>query len=415
MTGKKYGNWKKKIFLALGLAAAGMLMSCGQSRETAGQEAEVAELPEEEDQESEAPAGEAESIESAELSEDPADEGKEASDEESPDLRQVFGENCIAEQTFEVELSEYSGSVWFVPYAPEGDGQDFRMQIVQDGQVLNDIAAYVLEALAGESFASLDAVSFFDVDYDNNTDIVLIETYGNTSFAAVYSGFDPDAEDYDRSFIPQKQLSETVSAQAEQLTVSGIREFLARGKKNGEFADFREAYQAVSRLCELENEENMKYNLIYFDEDEIPELVTGVDGYYTSLYTYDDGRVYRLMDRWAYGAMGNSGYEYVPGKNSLRNYNTDYAGAILYTTYMTMNGQHVLDMVAQIETYNFDDVNQNGVPDAEEEDSIGRYSVSYMDGKEISDEECASYDRGEYEYIRPILSAEELLERLNER
>lgn len=31
------------------------------------------------------------------------------------EIREMFGENCIAEQTYEVELSEYDGKVW-MPY-----------------------------------------------------------------------------------------------------------------------------------------------------------------------------------------------------------------------------------------------------------------------------------------------------------
>ncbi len=33
------------------------------------------------------------------------------------DMKEKFGENCISEQTFEVELSEYGGKVYFVPLA----------------------------------------------------------------------------------------------------------------------------------------------------------------------------------------------------------------------------------------------------------------------------------------------------------
>ena len=48
----------------------------------------------------------------------------------------------------------------------------------------------------------------------------------------------------------------------------------------------------------MESIEEKGYNLIYFNDDDIPELVVGVNGYYTSLYTYSDGKVYTLMDHW---------------------------------------------------------------------------------------------------------------------
>lgn len=329
------------------------------------------------------------------------------------DMKKKFGENCIAEQTFEVELSEYSGKVYFVPFAPLKDNQDFSMQIIQDGKVLTNIHTYIPDELIEEKFSSLDAVSFFDINYDGNTDIVLIETYGDKTFAAIYYGFSSDSEDYERFFISQDELSKKISSQLEEVSISEIRNLLSNGKKNGKFTSYQEAYEAVSKLCEMESTEEKGYNLIYFNDDDIPELVVGVNGYYTSLYTYSDGKVYTLMDHWAYGAMGNAGYEYCSRKNSLRNYNNDYAGAIFYTTYMTMNNQYSLDIVTQIKTYNFDDVNGNGIPDENETDSIGYYSISYIDDKQVTDEECVSYNLGEYQYIQTEMDLETLRSKLN--
>ncbi len=333
-----------------------------------------------------------------------------SADERKPEeMKQRFGADCIAEQTFEVELSEYDGKVWFVPYAPSVGNPAFRMHIIQNGKVLKEIEGYVPESLREETFAGLDAVSFFDVNYDDITDIVIIETYGNTSFAAVYYGYN---DDYGAGFLSQEDLSGNISSQVEPLTVPNIRGFLSGGKKNGEFSSYQEAYRAVSRLYDMEDSNGRTYDLIYVDGDDIPELAAGYNGYYVSLYTFDGGKVYTLMDDWGYGAMGNAGYEYVPGDNRLRNYNNDYAGAVLYTTFMTVVPQRRIDISAEITTLNFDDVNGNGLPDESEMESVGKYSVNYMDGKEISEEEYASYNQGEYVYIQGKMSLEELLEKL---
>lgn len=186
-------------------------------------------------------------------------------------------------------------------------------------------------------------------------------------------------------------------------------------ESEGDAAGYQQAYEEISRQCEQEDGGDLQYNLIDVDGNAVPELAAVKNGYYVSLYTYDNGEVYNLMDHWAYGAMGNAGYEYCPGKNSLRNYNTDYAGAILYTTYMTVGGQHTIDTVAEIVTYNFDDVNENGIPDEEEEGSMGYYSVSYINGAEASDAECAAYQAGEYEYIQGVMSGDELRTKLKEQ
>lgn len=338
--------------------------------------------------------------------------GGESHTETENALKEQFGEDCIAGQTFEVELSEFHGKVWFVPYAPAEPGQDLHMQIVQNGQILTEIPAYVPEGMNQEDFESLDAVSFYDINYDGNTDILTVATYGGKSLAAIYYGEVPEGTDgREPYFYIRDRLSDKVSAQVEPLTVSQIRIYLSWGRKNGSFNSEQEAYDTVVRLCELESDRKDQYDLIDFDGDGTPELLAGDSGN-VSMYTYSQGIVYTLMDHWVYGAMGNAGYEYSPGKNSLRNYNTDYAGAILYTTYMTASGGHTMEPVVSITTCNFDDANGNGVPDPEEEGSLGMYGVSYINGEEATEEQCAAYDLGGYVYMEPSLSAEELRARL---
>ena len=405
------------------LSAVGMLTACGQEKEPESLSPVSLEgsLGEEKDTEKE-PEKEAEK----ETEESSAGGGLEAPASgpdssagdaaKAAELKAMFGENCIAEQTFEVEMSEYQGKVWFVASAPGADSSELDLQIVQNGEVLTQLPAYVPQNLTGESFRSLDAVSFYDINYDGNTDIILVETYGDTSFAAVYYGFGTDDDGYGRYFMIEDGFSENLTAALDTVSVSEIRNYLAGGRKNGEFSDYREAYGAAARVCALQeradSEWEVDFQLIDVDGDDIPELAAGVPGYYTSLYTYSQGSVYNLMDRWPYGVMGNAGYEYAPGKNSIRNYNSDYAGAILYTTYLSVTGSHTLETTVQIETYNFDDANGNGVPDENEQDSFGSYSVSYIDGREITEGEFNSYGEGEYEFIGGKMSLEALLAEL---
>lgn len=392
-------------FMVSALFLAGMVSACGQEQETTDERSVESAFDKEQ-----------EINEADEIPEEVPNAGTGIAQDSNAGTEEAFsvdkwseqfGEYCISEQTFEVELSEYNGKVCFVPYRPSED-EEFHMQIVQDRSIFTEIKGRVPDNLAGESFKSLDAVSFFDVNYDAYTDIVLIETYGDTSFAAIYYGFAADGDEYERSFWFEERLSERITEQTETLTIPAIRELLTGGRKNGTFTSYQEAYETVSRLLELEGEENLTCNLIQVDDDGIPELAAGVDGYYTDLYTYHGGTVYMLMDHWAYGAMGNAGYEYAPGKNSLRNYNSDYAGAIVYTTYMEISDRHTLDVTVQIETFNFDDVNENGVPDEDEMGSMGRYGISYIDGREASAEECAAFDAGGYEPIPGDMSLQEL-------
>ena len=43
---------------------------------------------------------------------------------------------------------------------------------------------------------------------------------------------------------------------------------------------------------------------------------------------------------------------------------------------------------------------------------MGKYGVSYIDGREATDEECAALNKGEYEWIEGTLSLKELLAEL---
>ena len=343
---------------------------------------------------------------------------------ESREKRERFGEDCIAKQCFAVELNGCEGAVWFVPFAPSADRPEFRMQMIRDGEVLCDITPYVPAKTAGKKFQSLDAVSFWDVNFDGFTDIVTIVTYGGTSFAAVYYG---DMFGYEKeywSFMSEEELSDNLSAQAEKpMTIAGIRGLLTGGKKNGEFESYAQAYEAVITLSELEGIAasvtryggEFLFDLIYVNEDEIPELVSGREGYFVNLYTYQDGTLYALMNHWAYGAMGNSGYEYSPGKNSMRNYNADQAGAIMNTYYMKINEENEIETPMWIESINYIDSNENGMLDEGEKYGAG---PDYINGEEASPEEVeavyAAYDMGDYQYIKGRVPMEDVRKALRQ-
>lgn len=350
-----------------------------------------------------------------------------APDTESPEIREkkeMFGEDCIAEQCFEVELNKGGGTVYFVPYAPSVTQPEFRMEMVRDGEVLCGITPYVPAKAGAKKFKSLDAVSFWDVNFDGFTDVVTIATYGDTQTAAVYYG---DMFGYEKeywSFFREEELSDYLSEQAKApMTIAGIRDLLTGGKKNGEFESYVEAYEVALNLSvmegwaasETEYGGEFLYDLIYVDEDEIPELVSGRNGYFVNLYTFRDGTLSMPMNHWAYGAMGNSGYDYAPRKNNMRNYNADQAGLILHTYYMKINERGEMETPMWIETINYIDSNGNGVLDEDEELGDG---PAYINGERASLEELDAvydaYDMGDYGPIEGRVTEAEVRKLLEE-
>lgn len=156
------------------------------------------------------------------------------------------------------------------------------------------------------------------------------------------------------------------------------------------------------------------YSLIYFDGDKIPELVAGLDGYWVSMYTYDpdEGNVYTVMDQWGYGAMGNAGYEYLPKKNCLRNYNSDFAGAVMRTYYGKMKNHEIVCRRELTQMF-YKDKNKNHMPD---EDEYTDQPVYYCGSKKISKKQFLSYlKKGKFQDIKGNMTYEQISKKLRNR
>lgn len=155
------------------------------------------------------------------------------------------------------------------------------------------------------------------------------------------------------------------------------------------------------------------YGLIYFDNDSIPELVVGLNGYWVSMYTYDKNteKVYAVLDQWAYGAGGNTGYTYLPKKNCLFNLNNDMAGAIQYCYYGKMKNHKIVSRYSkELVVYHFNDKNKNGMIDDGEYNGKSYY---YYGKKKISKKKFDSYGlRGKYKPISGSLSYKQIKKKL---
>lgn len=153
------------------------------------------------------------------------------------------------------------------------------------------------------------------------------------------------------------------------------------------------------RFCYPEDFETLTCDLIYVDEDDVPEFIIGDSGYWISMYTYKDGRLYELMDMWAYGAGENAGYEYIPYENVMRNYNSDYAGLVLYTSYATIDENYNLEESSYYLKMSYEDENGKVIEDLSDYDESNWHF--YYEEKEITAEEYNSYivNSGAFEYI----------------
>ncbi len=171
---------------------------------------------------------------------------------------------------------------------------------------------------------------------------------------------------------------------------------------------YKAAYLETCRsLAETEGKD-MKFELVDIDGDKVPELAAGNEGYWVSLYTYADGKVFTVMDHCPYGAMGNTGYEFLPGQNCIHNSNADHAGMIRYETYMKINDSHELETVRTIEADYFDDKNGNHEVDEDGADTYNEDGHFFIGNEEITAEEFAEYQKGDYKFINGTKTLDEI-------
>ena len=150
-----------------------------------------------------------------------------------------------------------------------------------------------------------------------------------------------------------------------------------------------------------EDFETLMCDLIYIDENNIPEFIMGKPGYWISMYTYKDGTVYELMDMWVYGIGGNAGYEYIPNQNIMRNYDSDYAGLVMYTSYATIDEKLDLEESSYYLKMSYEDENGKVIEEYSEENYDESNWHYYYGEEEITAEEYDSYiiDSGEFQYM----------------
>lgn len=175
--------------------------------------------------------------------------------------------------------------------------------------------------------------------------------------------------------------------------------------------DYKIAYREKVKELTAE-EETASFSLIYLTGSDIPELVAEHSGYDVSVFAWVDGKIITLMDQWPYGAGGNTGYEYLPGNNIIRNYDMDYAGAVIYESYLTVNDDYeVVELLDEgLSIWYFRDINGDGMID---EDEYCDEPIYYYGDSEISEEEYAAYQvRGDFDMICGEMSTEEIMAQL---
>ena len=175
----------------------------------------------------------------------------------------------------------------------------------------------------------------------------------------------------------------------------------------------------ISVIAELQENwdlDRMDFGLIYVNDDDIPELVFGPEGYWVSVYTWQDGQVYTVMDQEAYGTWGRN-YTYIPFQNTIKEYCYSYFDHDDngYTRRLYENFYQMAETTYKLE-YVYGLIVEDFVK--YEADEAEAYVLFYVepDGteREITEEEYNAYYVREEEYIelRGNSSTDEIINEL---
>ncbi len=296
---------------------------------------------------------------------------------------------CDETQTFDVQLSDDAPSVRFITY-PSDQDYGVKMVLVDNGKLMDTLYSGMYKDQVTYDLKKVSAAGFFDFSADGIKDIVIIGESDLGENILIYES--SPADNNFRFCYNSLGISEELEAAlGKDFTVNKVKELLLGDNTESVYGSYKDAYAQVAKLSHLISEEVL-YSLIDTDGDGIPELVADNPGYYTSLYTYEDGHARCLMNGWAYGAMGNTGYDYVPGKGIFYNHNNDYAGLVQYFNYMFKHEEGELKADYVVESLMFEDKDGDGSPSEDEytgSDELKVYEERYYNetGIEMTEDE----------------------------
>lgn len=185
----------------------------------------------------------------------------------------------IESQTFQLNLTPY-GEVTFASCEPDTDRDpkaDVTFSVQRDGQVIYTLPGVFQDNVrANEIFYEVEAISFPDINQDGYDDVIIICSYTPASGpdvgeahqeARIYMGH------VDGSFTLEKELMDEANSALAMITVQSVKGFLGLDRTgDAGTQSWQQAYVGL-----IQNDQILGgyegYDLIYLDDDEIPELV----------------------------------------------------------------------------------------------------------------------------------------------
>ena len=210
----------------------------------------------------------------------------------------------------------------------------------------------------------IDDVGIADTNFDRLEDLIILgeSDVGKGIFICECETEPDEAYAYYVDDDLSAKVTDTLNG---DLTIENAKEVLLGKNPDGQYESYQDAYKTIVDNMAF-RDEGIGFDLIYFNDDDIPDLVVGYPGYWVSLYLYDQDGIHCPALCWSYGVMGNAGYEYLEKKAIITNYNSDYAGLIGNSSYLVMNDRYEMNLAYYEKSYYFDDVDGDGEPSEDE-------------------------------------------------
>jgi ABC-type glycerol-3-phosphate transport system substrate-binding protein len=137
---------------------------------------------------------------------------------------------------------------------------------------------------------------------------------------------------------------------------------------------------------------NLKYDLVFIDDNNTPELVVTDSRGWITVYAYEGGKIVNALgedERWPFGIAGNAGYEFIPKKNVVFFRSNEFAGMIRDYAYFELKGTK-LEQSYVLSEVHFNDDKNDRTPD-ENDEFLEEATAYYKDDKKVSEKEFNKY------------------------
>ena len=122
------------------------------------------------------------------------------------------------------------------------------------------------------------------------------------------------------------QNRQRVNQEVQHISVDEPVEMTKKIRMDSEVANVY--LERIKEYQEKYLDSELSYDFVYFNRDDIPDLVVNMPGSWVTLWVFQDGNIYQPIEERPYGTFGINSYLYTEKEGILFYDDTDFGGAI---------------------------------------------------------------------------------------